>query len=66
MLVSGLPIAACASRSFAAVMDLHLEGMDHDQVATDLGVPITTVYSRFHKAKALLRRILEGDGRGAG
>jgi DNA-directed RNA polymerase specialized sigma24 family protein len=35
--------------------------MAHDQIATDLGLPITTVYARFHKAKGDLRVLLEQE-----
>ncbi len=41
------------------VMTLHLEGLDHNQIAADLDLPIRVVYTSFHRAKLALHRILE-------
>jgi RNA polymerase sigma factor (sigma-70 family) len=40
------------------VMVRHLAGMNHDQIAAELGVPIQVVYRRFHAGKGNLRRLL--------
>jgi len=45
-----------------AIMDLHLDGMEHEQIAADLGVPITSVYAPLPQVKAVLRGLLEQDG----
>jgi RNA polymerase sigma factor (sigma-70 family) len=45
------------------VVGRHLSGMDHEQIAADLRVPVAVVYRRFHAAKGALRRLLEGARR---
>jgi len=46
-------------KDLRAVMTLHLEGLDHNQIAADHDLPIRIVYGRFHRAKVALHRILE-------
>ncbi len=48
------------------IMVRHLSGMEHEQVAADLQLPVKLVYSRFHNGKAALRRLLENDGLAVG
>lgn len=41
-----------------SVVVRYLAGMDHESIATELGIPVTVVYRRFHASKAALRRLL--------
>jgi RNA polymerase sigma-70 factor, ECF subfamily len=46
------------SEAQRAVMVRHLAGMDHEQIAADLAVPVHVVYRHFHAGKENLRRLL--------
>jgi RNA polymerase sigma factor (sigma-70 family) len=44
-----------------AVVVRHLDGMNHEQIAAELRLPLTVVYRRFHSAKAILRGLLVAE-----
>jgi RNA polymerase sigma factor (sigma-70 family) len=48
-------------KAHQAVMVRHLDGMDHQQIASELHLSPATVYKRFHNAKVRLRRLFENE-----
>ncbi|HZQ85856.1 MAG TPA: sigma-70 family RNA polymerase sigma factor [Acidimicrobiales bacterium] len=48
----------------AAVVLCDVVGESYEQIAESLGIPIGTVRSRIHRARALLRQALSDDGEG--
>jgi RNA polymerase sigma-70 factor, ECF subfamily len=57
----GLPVRF---REVAELVDL--DGLNYDEAARALGVPVGTVMSRLHRARRRMRAALEGTGLGAG
>lgn len=45
----------------AVVLLVHAEGLDYHTVAEALGIPVGTVASRLHRARAVLRAALDGE-----
>jgi RNA polymerase sigma-70 factor, ECF subfamily len=45
----------------AVVLLVHAEGLDYHTVSEALGIPVGTVASRLHRARAALRAALDGD-----
>ena len=50
----------------AALVLCDVVGESYEQIAESLGIPIGTVRSRIHRARALLRQALSGDDDGDG
>ena len=38
-----------------------IEGYSHEEIAKELGISVNTSYSQYHRAKALLQKIIESE-----